>query len=107
MGIINEFAEEKPASDLIPILTFKFRRWWHNRWKHPPCLQRVAPPNVLNITVELFEEVGDDKGLSKNESDSFPIMTFIIFPLQTLLLSDLLYIFVEDRLHLGKTFKQA
>ena len=27
--------------------------------------------------------------------------------LQTLLLSDLLYIFAEDSLHLGKTFKQA
>ena len=32
MGIINEFAEEKPASDLISTLTFKLRRWWHNRW---------------------------------------------------------------------------
>ena len=30
-----EFAEEKPSSGLLPILTFKFRRWWHNRWKHP------------------------------------------------------------------------
>lgn len=29
-----------------------------------PCLQRMAPPHVLNITVESFEEVGDDKGLS-------------------------------------------
>lgn len=72
-----------------------------------PCIQRMAPPHVPNIAVEPFEEVGDDKGLSKNKSDSFSIMTFIIFPLQTLLLSDLLYIFVEDRLHLGKTFKQA
>lgn len=30
-----------------------------------PCLQRVAPPNVLNIAVESFEKVGDDKGLSR------------------------------------------
>lgn len=29
-----EFAEEKPTSSLVAILTFKFRRWWHNRWKH-------------------------------------------------------------------------
>lgn len=31
-----EFAEEKPSSSsgLLPILVFKFRRWWHNRWKH-------------------------------------------------------------------------
>lgn len=28
-----------------------------------PCLQRMAPPHVPNITVESFEEVGDDKGL--------------------------------------------
>lgn len=58
-----------------------------------PCIQRMATTHVLNTAVESFKEVGDDKGLSKNESDSFPIMTFIIFPLQTLLLSDLLYIF--------------
>lgn len=29
-----EFAEEKPTSGLLAVLTFKFRRWWHNRWKH-------------------------------------------------------------------------
>lgn len=28
-----------------------------------PCLQRMAPPHVHDITVESFEEVGDDKGL--------------------------------------------
>lgn len=28
------------------------------------CIQRMAPPHVLNIAVEPFEEVGDDKGLS-------------------------------------------
>ena len=27
------------------------------------CIQRMAPPDVPNITVEPFEEVGDDKGL--------------------------------------------
>lgn len=35
-----------------------------------PCLQRMAPPHVLNIAVESFEEVGDDKGLSKNLTHS-------------------------------------
>lgn len=30
-----------------------------------PCLQRMAPPHVHDITVESFEEVGDDKGLSR------------------------------------------
>lgn len=28
-----------------------------------PCLQRMISPHVLNIAVEPFEEVGDDKGL--------------------------------------------
>ena len=28
-----------------------------------PCIQRMAPPHVYDITVEPFEEVGDDKGL--------------------------------------------
>lgn len=28
-----------------------------------PCIQRMATPHVLNIAVESFEEVGDDKGL--------------------------------------------
>ena len=58
-----------------------------------PCLQRMATPHVPNIAVEPFEEEGDDKGLSKNESDSFPIMTFKIILLLILFLSDLLYIF--------------
>lgn len=40
------------------------------------CVQRMAPLHVHDITVEPFEEVGDDKGLSKNESDSYPIMIF-------------------------------
>ena len=29
------------------------------------CIQRMAPPHVLNIAVEPFEEGGDDKGLSR------------------------------------------
>ena len=79
-------------------------------WPHPhiqvppleasPCLQRMATSHVLNIAVEPFEEVGDDKGLSKNESDSFPIMAFKIIFLLILLLSDLLPIFAEDIKHL-------
>lgn len=42
-------------------------------WPHPhiqvppleasPSIQRMASPHVPNITVESFEEVGDDKGL--------------------------------------------
>lgn len=57
-------------------------------WPHPhiqvppleasPCIQRMAPPHVHDITVEPFEEVGDDKGLSKNESDSFCKMYEIV-----------------------------
>lgn len=29
------------------------------------CIQRMAPPHVINIAIEPFEEVGDDKGLSR------------------------------------------
>ena len=43
-----------------------------------PCIQRMAPPHVLNIAMESFEEVGDDKGLSKNESDLFRKMYEIV-----------------------------
>lgn len=43
-----------------------------------PCIQRMAPTHVYDITVEPFEEVGDDKGLSKNESDSFRKMYEIV-----------------------------
>ena len=43
-----------------------------------PCLQRMATPHVPNIAVEPFEEVGDDKGLSKNESDLFRKMYEIV-----------------------------
>ena len=49
-------------------------------WPHPhiqvppleasPCIQRMASPHVPNIAVESFEEVGDDKGLSKNLTHS-------------------------------------
>ena len=47
--------------------------WPHPHIQVPPlvaqpletstCIQRMAPPHVLNIAVEPFEEVGDDKGL--------------------------------------------
>ena len=42
------------------------------------CIQRMAPLHVPNIAVELFEEERDDKGLSKNESDSFRKMYEIV-----------------------------
>lgn len=44
-----EFAEEKPASGLIPILTFKFRRWWHNRWKHPLVYKEWLIPIFMTL----------------------------------------------------------
>ena len=50
MDILHpEFAEEKPASGLIPILTFKFRRWWHNRWKHPLVYKEWLLPMFLTL----------------------------------------------------------
>lgn len=45
--------------------------WPHPHIQVPPlveassCIQRMAPPHVHDITVESFEEVGDDKGLSR------------------------------------------
>ena len=65
-----------------------------------PCISRMASPHVPDIAMEPFEEVGDDKGLSKNESDSFPIMIFKIILLLILLLLDLLYIFAIGIKHL-------
>ena len=29
-----ECAQSRPESSLVPILVFKFHRWWYNRWKH-------------------------------------------------------------------------
>lgn len=50
MDILHpEFAEEKPASGLIPILTFKFRRWWYNRWKHPLVYKEWLLPMFLTL----------------------------------------------------------
>ena len=43
-----EFAEEKP-SGLIPVLTFKARRWWHNRWKHPLVYNEWLLPMLLTL----------------------------------------------------------
>ena len=44
-----EFAEEKP-SGLIPVLAFKARRWWHNRWKHPLVYNEWLLPMLLTLT---------------------------------------------------------
>lgn len=44
-----EFAEEKPSEGLIPILTFKLRRWWHNRWKHPLVYKEWLLPMFLTL----------------------------------------------------------
>ena len=43
-----EFAEEKP-SGLIPVLAFKTRRWWHNRWKHPLVYDEWLLPMLLTL----------------------------------------------------------
>lgn len=44
-----EFAEEKPLSGFIPILSFKRRRWWHNRWKHPLVYKEWLLPMFLTL----------------------------------------------------------
>lgn len=44
-----EFAEEKPSSGLLPVLSFKFRRWWHNRWKHPLIYKEWLLPMFLTL----------------------------------------------------------
>ena len=44
-----EFAEEKPLSGLLSILTFKYRRWWHNRWKHPLVYKEWLLPMFLTL----------------------------------------------------------
>lgn len=44
-----EFAEEKPSSGLLPILTFKLHRWWHNRWKHPLVYKEWLLPMFLTL----------------------------------------------------------
>ena len=43
-----EFAEQKP-SGLIPVLAFKARRWWHNRWKHPLVYDECLLPMLLTL----------------------------------------------------------
>ena len=43
-----EFAEQKP-SGLIPVLAFKARRWWHNRWKHPLVYDEWLLPMLLTL----------------------------------------------------------
>ena len=50
MDILHpEFVEKKPVSGLIPILTFKFRRWWHNRWKHPLVYKEWLLPMFMTL----------------------------------------------------------
>lgn len=50
MDILHpEFAEGKPTSGLIPVLTFKLRRWWHNRWKHPLVYKEWLLPMFLTL----------------------------------------------------------
>lgn len=56
----------------LSILAPNRREYWME-YSHPhiqvppleasPCLQRMAPPHVLNIAVESFEKVENDKGL--------------------------------------------
>lgn len=48
------FAEEKPLSGLLPVLTFKFRRWWHNRWKHPLVYKEWLLPRFLTLLWSLL-----------------------------------------------------
>lgn len=43
-----EFAEEKPKA-LLPVLAFKARRWWHNRWKHPLVYNEWWLPMLLTL----------------------------------------------------------
>lgn len=50
MDILHpEFAEEKPTSGLFPILSFKLRRWWHNRWKHPLVYKEWLLPMFVTL----------------------------------------------------------
>lgn len=44
-----EFAEEKPSNGLAAILSFKLRRWWHNRWKHPLVYKEWLLPMFLTL----------------------------------------------------------
>lgn len=44
-----EFDEEKPSKGLLAILAFKFRRWWHNRWKHPLVYKEWLLPMFLTL----------------------------------------------------------
>lgn len=43
-----EFAEEKPHG-LLPVLWFKARRWWYNRWKHPLVYNEWWLPMLLTL----------------------------------------------------------
>lgn len=44
-----EFAEEKPESGLLPVIAFKLRRWWYNRWKHPLVYKDRLLPMFITL----------------------------------------------------------
>ena len=48
------------------------------------CIQRMAPPHVHDITVEPFEEVGDDKGLSSFHEE-YRILTMLNYYLLSII----------------------
>jgi len=43
-----EFCEEKPQG-LFPVLWFKMKRWWYNRWKHPMVYNEWLLPMFLTL----------------------------------------------------------
>ena len=48
------------------------------------CIQRMAPPHVHDITVESFEDVGDDKGLSSFH-EGYRILTMLNYYLSSII----------------------
>jgi len=43
-----EFSEDKPAA-LLPIIWFKTKRWWYNRWKHPLVYKEWLLPMFITL----------------------------------------------------------
>lgn len=57
-----EFDEKKPSSGLKAILAFKFRRWWHNRWKHQLVYNDSLVTSFLTLSwshIRRFESIKD------------------------------------------------
>lgn len=57
-----EFDEVKPSSGLLPILAFKLRRWWHNRWKHAIIYKESLIPMFATLLwshVRRFKTIKD------------------------------------------------